>query len=425
MQKLLQKITIRNLLSFGSDGMELEMSDLNVLIGPNGSGKSNLLEAIGLFQAAPNNLASAVRGVSGGIRSWIWQGNPTTPAMIEAVVTNPYGNQPLVHALEFTEADQAFLLTDERVENQSPAEGHNQPFFYYRFQQGDPVINELDGTKRQLRRHPSAAEETPQQNYTNAIARFQSAVRNFQSGESPPTFEIQRDASILSQIREPIMYPELSYLGHLYSNIRLYREWQFGRRSIVRRPLESDQPSTPLNEDFSNINLFLNRLANSPPAKANLVESLTDLYEGLGGYDFRVEGGTIQLLFSEGDFAIPATRLSDGSLRYLCLLAILLDPTPPLLIGIEEPELGLHPDLLPKIADLLVAASCKTQLIVTTHSDILVDALSEHADSVIICEKHDGQTTMERLDRDRLAPWLENYRLGQLWNSGDLGGTRW
>ena len=133
----------------------------------------------------------------------------------------------------------------------------------------------------------------------------------------------------------------------------------------------------------------------------------------------------MQISFTEGDFAIPASRLSDGSLRYLCLLAILLDPEPPRIVGIEEPELGMHPDLIPGLADLLVVASRRCQLVVTTHSDILVDALSERPESVVICEKNDGQTTMERLDHSDLAHWLEKYRLGNLWVSGELGGKRW
>ena len=125
------------------------------------------------------------------------------------------------------------------------------------------------------------------------------------------------------------------------------------------------------------------------------------------------------------DPPISPTRLSDGTVRYLCLLAILCDPEPPPLIGIEEPELGLHPDLLPKVADLLVAASARTQLIVTTHSDILIDALTDWPESVVIVEKHAGQTSMQRLDAEKLRAWLEKYRLGQLWTRGDLGGTRW
>ncbi len=107
------------------------------------------------------------------------------------------------------------------------------------------------------------------------------------------------------------------------------------------------------------------------------------------------------------------------------MLAILCDPEPPPLICIEEPELGLHPDILPKLADLLMSAAQRTQLIVTTHSDILVDAMTDHPEAVIVCEKHEGCTLMRRLQRDELAGWLEKYRLGQLWMKGQIGGTRW
>jgi predicted ATPase len=138
-----------------------------------------------------------------------------------------------------------------------------------------------------------------------------------------------------------------------------------------------------------------------------------------------VEGGTVQVFFSEGDFSVPATRLSDGALRYLCLLAILCDPEPPPLICIEEPELGLHPDILPKVAALLVVASQRTQLIVTTHSDILVDAMTERPEVVVVCEKHEHRTEMRRLKKEDLTKWLAKYRLGELWTRGEIGGTRW
>jgi predicted ATPase len=117
--------------------------------------------------------------------------------------------------------------------------------------------------------------------------------------------------------------------------------------------------------------------------------------------------------------------LSDGTLRYLCLLAILCHPEPPPLLCIEEPELGLHPDVLPSLAQLIVEASERTQLIVTTHSDVLVDAMTEQPESVVVCEKHDGRTEMRRLRKEDLTVWLNKYRLGQLWAKGELGGTRW
>ena len=133
----------------------------------------------------------------------------------------------------------------------------------------------------------------------------------------------------------------------------------------------------------------------------------------------------MQVFFTEGDFVIPATRLSDGTLRYLCLLAILCDPEPPPLICIEEPELGLHPDILPKLGDLLRAASQRTQIIVTTHSDILVDTMTDTPAAVVVCTRTQGQTLMERLNTVDLAEWLKRYRLGQLWTKGEIGGNRW
>ena len=95
------------------------------------------------------------------------------------------------------------------------------------------------------------------------------------------------------------------------------------------------------------------------------------------------------------------------------------------MVAIEEPELGLHPDVLPHVADLLVDASTRTQLIVTTHSRMIVDALSSHAGSVVVCSKTDGQSQFERLDPDRLSAWLDKYSLGDLWSKGELGGNRW
>jgi predicted ATPase len=180
-----------------------------------------------------------------------------------------------------------------------------------------------------------------------------------------------------------------------------------------------------LEEDFSNLGLFLSRLRKTPKAKKAILDGLTNLYAGLTDFEPIVEGGSVQVFITEGDFSIPATRLSDGTLRYLCLLAILCDPAPPPLICIEEPELGLHPDILPKLADLLVAASEKTQIIVTTHSDILVDAMTECPEVVVVCEKHNGRTEMRRLKKEELTAWLGKYRLGQLWIDGQLGGKRW
>ncbi len=106
-------------------------------------------------------------------------------------------------------------------------------------------------------------------------------------------------------------------------------------------------------------------------------------------------------------------------------MALLLDPTPPPLICIEEPEIGLHPDILPTIAEMLIEASQRTQLIITTHSDSLVSALSAYPEAVIVCERDNTGTHLHRLEPDKLKDWLENYTLGDLWLMGEIGGDRW
>ena len=194
---------------------------------------------------------------------------------------------------------------------------------------------------------------------------------------------------------------------------------------MLRSPQSTDVRQSPLLLDLSNLGMFLSRLRQNPDTKAALIERLSDAYEGLTDFELNFQGGSVQIIFTEGNLAVPAWRLSDGRLRYLCLLALLLDPHPPLMIGIEEPELGIHPDLIPKVADLLIDASSRCQLVVTTHSDVLVDALTEQPNAVVVCEKHGGHTSMTRLEGSDLAHWLKKYRLGHLWTSGELGGVRW
>jgi predicted ATPase len=380
----------KNFLSFGPDNAGLELRALNLLIGPNGSGKSNLIEAISLMRSAPKDMREVTRK-GGGVAEWIWKGRPKSAASVEWVVRNPQGSMPLRHVVAFHAVAQAFSLDDERVENERPEAGQQDCYFYYRYQHGQPAVNTIDHGRRTL------ARET-----------------------------IEADRSILAQRRDPESYPELAWLAQNYEQVRIYREWAFGRNAVFREPQKADMRNDTLDEDFANLGLFLNRLKTRfPAAKKAILKGLEDLYDGMHDFDVLVEGGTVQVFFTEGEFVIPATRLSDGTLRYLCLLAILCDPEPPPLICIEEPELGLHPDILPKVADLLRAASQRTQLIVTTHSDILVDAMTETPEVVVVCARQQGQTTTERLNPADLGEWLKKYRLGQLWTKGEIGGTRW
>jgi predicted ATPase len=138
----------------------------------------------------------------------------------------------------------------------------------------------------------------------------------------------------------------------------------------------------------------------------------------------RIHANHVQIYLHEEGLGspLPASRVSDGTLRMIALITILLRPELASLLCIDEPELGLHPDAMQLIADLLIEASGRTQIIVATHSDALVSALTNHAESVVVCEYRNG-TVMQRLDSERLRFWLDQYCLGELWRIGELGGN--
>ncbi len=384
----IKSLHIQNLLSFGNESPTVELSDLNVLIGPNGSGKSNLIEIIGLLRSTPKDFAAEV-GDSGGISELLWKGKPTASTALIEVIANPSGvNRTIRYRLAFSKTGALLKIVDERIENERPDSGHDKPYLYFDYNGGRPVLNVAE-EERHLRRE----EVNPQQ-------------------------------SILSQRQDPDQYPEVTYLGRFFGSFRLYRNWDFGPDSGIRDLYGSELKSDFLEEDISNLGLMLNRLR--AESKAEFLKYLKMFYEGAEDIYTKIIGGLVDLrLEEEGGISIPASRLSDGTLRWLSLLTILLQPDPPPLVCIEEPELGLHPDVIRPLAKLLLGASERMQLVVTTHSDALIDELSETPKSVIICEKHNGSSVLKQLDSDQLSDWLKRYTLGQLWRTGEIGGNRW
>ncbi|MCX6024405.1 MAG: AAA family ATPase [Chloroflexi bacterium] len=399
---LLQSIRLKNLLSFGSAGVELELRPLNVLIGPNGSGKSNLIEAISLLQAAPTDLLRPIRE-GGGVREWLWKGAKEVPtAEITMTVDYPAGGAPLRHHLAFTMAGHRLELTDETVESTRCEEGEQEKVrFLYRNEQGRPVFNVRD----EVGAAPGSGRGRK--------------VRQLQSDEAASA------QSALSQRKDPDGYPELTYLAEQYSGIGIFREWAFGRHAALRQPQYTDLPGDYPLESFSNLAIVLNDLEHRSVDK-EINKKLNLVSKSIQKVSVRIIGGTAQIYFHEGlSEPISAMRASDGMLHFLALVVLLCHPEPPPVLCIEEPELGLHPDLIPEVADMLLDASTRTQLFVTTHSETLVDALTDTPESVIICEKEAGETRLRRLEWGDLRHWLKDHGLGNLWRSGQLGGNRW
>ena len=386
----IQKMKVRNLLSFGPDTEELELKPLNVLIGPNGSGKSNFIEIMGLLKAVPDKLMSPIVD-GGGIGEWLWRGKSVASlGELEVEVSSPGARGQLRYHLALRNNGNLFHVGGERLELIA-LDPDVRPRLYL----------ESDGRSATVWRDSEGE------------------LQESREGIIP-----HPQQSLISRYKRS-KFLELSYLADEFGRIALFRESSFGRGHPARTVQQPDQANEFLVEDASNLGLVLSRLMSEYDARRHLIESLKALYEGVTDYRVDIQRSEVRLFLSEGDVSVPATRLSDGTLHYLCLLAILCHPNPPPVVCLEEPELGLHPDILPDLAGLLRTASERCQLVVTTHSDVMVDALTDTPESVVICEKRDGATTMRRLDADELSHWLGTYRLGELWSAGELGGNRW
>ena len=395
-KRFIRAIRLDGILSYGPGTPEFPLEPLNVLIGPNASGKSNLIEALSLLAAAPRDLRAPILE-GGDVSDWLWKGGIAPDgATLEVTFDFPIQLSRLKYHLSFMDMTSGLDLLQEEVV--MPREHDvEQPLYRYRGSQDGPMIY---------------ARIDP----THIWAEWESR-----------RVDVKPDQSILSQALDPEVYPELSQLADLFERIALYREFPVGRHSPPRLPQKPDLPQDRLLEDASNLALVLNDMQNLPDVKRRLLERLRDFYPSVVDVVTTVRDGSVHVFFHEDGLleSVPPARLSDGSLRYLCLLAVLCHPTPPPVVCIEEPEVGLHPDVIPEVAKLLVEASTRSQIFVTTHSDILVDALTDVPEAVVVCEKVDGATQLRRLSAEELKPWLEQYRLGELWTRGEIGGNRW
>ena len=404
----IQRLAMSGLLSFSNDMEPFDLRPLNVLIGPNGSGKSNVIEALELLRATPTDFAAAIRD-GGGAAEWLWKGDVQQESAKIDIQTGDGGTglrsptgRPLRYFLEFTSANNRVEVLDESIEEVEPDYGHTDPYFYYRFQRGRPVIN---------------VKERAQEDYHQGSENSGRAQRHLQRDDLLP------DQSVLAQRKEPELYPEVTWFGRKFEQIQTFRDWTFGRYAPLRQPQPADLPEDRLLSDSRNLALLLNQVEHRDPRRFNnLLKRFLPRFERMST---RISGGTVQFFLHEPDFrsAIPPTRLSDGTIRFIAILATLLAPAPPPLVCIEEPELGMHPDAVSLIGELLVEASQRMQLIVTTHSDALVSALTSEPESVVACERPGAGTTLRRLDSEKLAHWLKDYGLGDLWRMGELGAN--
>jgi predicted ATPase len=240
------------------------------------------------------------------------------------------------------------------------------------------------------------------------------AVTDQRIGVSPTELAI-------SQVKDPTKYPAASAVLEELGGWTFYRDIEAGPESRARQPalLTPDLRLLPNGSNLSSV--FHAIQQDYPDDWGEILEIVRTAYPDFLKLTVPAQGedGKVILRWSErlseqqGD--LPAHLLSDGTMKLLCLIAILKNPDPPPLICIDEPELGLHPDWIKLVAELLQDAAMRTQVIVVTHSPHIVAKLEP--EQLIVVEKEDGQTTMNqfsREDQDSLAKWLKDFNLADL-----------
>ena len=394
----IKRLNLKKILSFNDT--EIDLRQLNVLIGPNAVGKSNLIEVIGLLQATPNSLWTAMlRG--GGVRQWLWLGPfvrsgedvslPT--AAIECELRLRRGRQvgALEYNLSFSAVQDALIVRGEKLAKSRSESGSGKPLTYFdRSSTGQTELFAEDGTTSQH-------------------------------------FNLPASESFLSQFRNPADTTPATELGKHFAEVRIYREFRTGPGSPARYGISTSAPKDALSDGSDNLALVLHELYFND-RHSRIRDYLRRFCERFEDVKINVGEGMARTYLREAGLTemLSAIRMSDGTLKFLSLLAVLFNPKPPPLMCIEEPEVGLHPDALQLVAEALIEASESMQLIVTTHSEALVDAFSDRPDSVLVCDRDfDNGTQMKRLSKESLKEWLEHYSLGQLWRDGEIGGGRW
>jgi predicted ATPase len=347
---------------------ELRLENLNVLIGANGSGKSNLLSFFKLLNFEMTGALQEFIGRSGGAGSLLHMGAKATPyieAMLEMASdkgANTY-RMRLSHAVPDT-----LIFTEESIRfSRAGALGNGNPTFL--------------------------------------------GVGHRESALLQPEFEKN---------------PTAKFFRSALPRFRFYQFHDTSDQSHLRT--RSDvQDNRYLYSDGGNIAAFLLSLRNTKSeAYSRIVETVRLVFPAFKDFVLeRENGGFVMLRWRAAGAAeheFGPHQISDGTLRFMALATLLLQPKEwlPNLITIDEPELGLHPYAIKVLASLIQDASNFAQVIIATQSAALVDQFE--ADDIIVADMQDGASRFERLSGEKLKDWLAEYSLSELWERNFVGG---
>lgn len=342
----------------------LELDNLNVFIGGNGAGKSNLINVFNFLNKIINQELTLYAGQSGGANSILYFGRKHTEKLeIEVVFRNPPHENTYDLILIPTDMDN-FLFEREAT--------------YYRYMPTNPRPYSDDAW--------SGHSEAKVAESTQRIAKYVKA--------------------------------------HLES----YRIYHFHDTSPSSPPKQTGDidDNRFLRPDAGNLAAFLYLMKEKNNAHYQNIEDtvrqLTPFFKGFKLTPTELNLEKIRLEWEEkgSDTYFNASALSDGTLRFICLSTLLLQPNLPSVVLIDEPELGLHPAAIQVLAGMLQSASTHAQLLVATQSVTLINQLEP--DQVWVVDREDRESKFRHLKGTDMSSWLENYSLGELWEKNILGG---
>jgi predicted ATPase len=243
---------------------------------------------------------------------------------------------------------------------------------------------------------------------------------NFQGREGRQIFGGQKESKLADQIEGYGRIPK-----HFFQNLKVFHFHDTTDSSPAKQAVDVDD-NRSLSPDASNLAAYLYWLQEKHPVNFRHIEEhirlVAPFFDSFVLAPLRLNERKIKLEWRHKDSEayFDAYSLSDGTLRFICLATLLLQPQPPALILLDEPELGLHPFAIHILAEMLEVAAVGSQILLATQSVTLLDCFSPK--DVIVAENDGRETTFRRLDEAELKDWLDEYSLGELWQKNVLGG---